>query len=131
MCNCKMSSNTMVREYYQRMYGISTLIEFFPKCKNGTAPISLNHEEFRMAIEQGLSLAICVEMFGMESTIDDTTESSLLPFLKVLQLKTQIKLATVKKFITTKQDQKCPAVFKKPPPPREHKKCEGHKDACT
>jgi hypothetical protein len=29
-------------------------------------------------------------------------------------------LATVKKFISTKQDQKHPVVFKKPPPPREH-----------
>jgi hypothetical protein len=34
-------------------------------------------------------------MFGMENTIDDTTESSLLSFLEVLELKTQIKLATV------------------------------------
>jgi hypothetical protein len=83
-----------------------------------------------MAIEQGLSPAICVEMFGMENTIDDTTDSSLLPFLEVLELKTHIKLATVKKFIITKQDQKCPEVFKKSSLPREHEKCEVHKDAC-
>jgi hypothetical protein len=119
-----------VRGYYERMYCISTLMEFFPKRKNGTAPTPLTHDEFKMAIEQGLSPAICVEMFGMENTIDDTTESSLLTFLEVLELKTQIKLATVKKYITTKQDQKRPAVFKKPPPPKEHTKCEGHKDAC-
>jgi hypothetical protein len=109
-----------VREYYERMYHISTLVEFFPKHENGTAPISLAHEEFKMAIEQCLSPAICVEMFGMEDTIDDIIESSLLPFLEVLELKTQIKLATVKKIITTKQDQECPAVFKKSPLPREH-----------
>jgi hypothetical protein len=66
-------------------------------------------------------------MFGMENTIDDTTESSLLPFLEVLELKTQIKLATVEKFITIKQDQKRPAVFKKPPSPREHKNSKGIK----
>jgi hypothetical protein len=66
-------------------------------------------------------------MFGMENTIDDTTESSQLPFLEVLELKTQIKSATVKKFITTKQDQKCSAVSKKPPPSREHKNAKGIK----
>jgi hypothetical protein len=130
MYNCKMSSNMTVREYYERMYRISTLMEFFPKRKIGTAPTPLTHEEFKMAIEQGLSPAICVEMFGMENTIDDTTESSLLPFLEVLELKTQIKLATVKNFITTKQDQKRPEVSNKTPLLREHKKCEGHKDAC-
>jgi hypothetical protein len=70
-------------------------MEFVPKRKNGTSPTSLNHGEFKMAIEQALSPAICVEMFGMENTIDDTTESSLLPFLEVLELKTQIKSATV------------------------------------
>jgi hypothetical protein len=43
-------------------------------------------------------------MFGMENTIDDTTESSPLPFLEVLELKTQIKLVTVEKFIITKQE---------------------------
>jgi hypothetical protein len=105
-------------------------LEFFCKRKNGTAPTPLTNEKFKMAIERGLSPAICVEMFGMENTIDDTTESSLLPFLEVLELKTQNKSATVKKFTTTKQDRKCPAVFKKPPTPREIKKCEGHKDAC-
>jgi hypothetical protein len=95
MHNCKTSSNMMVCEYYERMYRISTLKEFVPKCKIGTP---LNHEEFKMAIEQGLSPAICVEIFGMENIIDDTTESSLLPFLEVLELNTQIKLATVKKY---------------------------------
>jgi hypothetical protein len=53
-----------------------------------------------------------------------------LPFLEVSKLKTQIKLATIKKFITTKQDQKRSAVFKKPSPPRKHTKCKGHEDAC-
>jgi hypothetical protein len=130
MYNCKMSCIMTVRKYYERMYRISTLMEFLPKRKNGTAPTPLTHEECKMAIEQGLSPAIHVEMFGMESTIDDTTESTLLPFLEVLKLKTQIKSATVEKCITTKQDQKCTAVFKKPPPPREHTKCKGHKDAC-
>jgi hypothetical protein len=119
-----------VREYYEHIYRISTLMEFFPKRKNGTAPTSIIHKEFKMAIEQGLSPAICVQMFGMENTIDNTTESSLLPFLEVLELKTQIKLATIEKFITTKQDQKLPVVNKKVPINREHKKCKGHKDAC-
>jgi hypothetical protein len=90
MYNWKMSSDMTVREYYERMYRISTLMEFVPKRKNGTAPTLLTHEEFKMAIEQGLSPAICVEMFGAENTIDDTTESSLLPFLEILELKTQI-----------------------------------------
>jgi hypothetical protein len=125
-----MSTNMTVREYYKRMYCISTLMEFVPKRKNGTSPTSLNHGEFKMAIEQALSPAICVEMFGMENTIDDTTESSLLPFLEVLELKTQIKSATVETFITTKQDRKRPAVSNKTPLIREHKKCEGHKKAC-
>jgi hypothetical protein len=44
--------------------------------------------------------AICVEMFGMENTIDDTTELSLFPFVEVLELKTQIKLATIKNLLT-------------------------------
>jgi hypothetical protein len=79
-------------------------MEFFPKRKNGTAPTPLTHEEFMMAIEQGLSPAICVEMLGMKNTIDDTTESFPLPFLEVLERKTKIKSATVEKFITTKQD---------------------------
>jgi hypothetical protein len=48
MHNCKMSSNMMVREYYKRMYRIYTLKEFLPKCKNGTAPTSLTHEESKM-----------------------------------------------------------------------------------
>jgi hypothetical protein len=65
-----------------------------------------------------------------KNTIDDTTESSLLPFLEVLELETQIKLSIFEKFITTKQDQKRPAVYKKPPPPEENKRCKGHKDAC-
>jgi hypothetical protein len=125
-----MSTNMTVREYYERMCRISTLMECFPERKNGTAPTPLTHEEFKMAIEQCLSPAIRVEMFGMKNTIDDTTESSLLPILEVLELKTQIKSATVKKLITTKQDQKCPAVIKNSPPPREHKTCKGHKDAC-
>jgi hypothetical protein len=112
----------MVREYYECMYRMSTLMEFLPKRSNGTAPTLLTHEEFKMAIEQGLSPAIRVEMFGMENTIDDTTESSLLPFLEVLELKTQIKSATVEKCITTKQDQKRPAVSNKTPLLREHKK---------
>jgi hypothetical protein len=56
-------------------------MEFFPKSKNGTAPTPINHEELKMAIEQDLLPAICAEMFGMENTIDDTTESSLLPAL--------------------------------------------------
>jgi hypothetical protein len=103
---------------------------FFPKRKNGTAPTPLTHEEFKMALEQGLSPAICVEMFGMENTIDDTTKSSLLPFLEVLELNTQTKSATVENFITTKQNQKRPAVSTKTPLLRENKKCEGHKDAC-
>jgi hypothetical protein len=133
MYNCKMSTSMMVREYYERMYRISTLMEFFAKSKNGTVPtplVFITHEEFKMAIEQGLSPAIRVEMFGMENTIDDTTESSLLPFLEVLELKTQIKSATVEKDITTKQDQKRPAVSNKNPLLRENKKCKGHKDAC-
>jgi hypothetical protein len=125
-----MSTNMTVREYYECMYRISTLMEFFPKRQNGTAPTPLTHEECKMAIEQGLYPAICVEMFGMENTIDDTTESSLLPFLEVLELKTQIKSASVEKFITTKQDQKRPAVSNKNPLLRESKKCDGHKDAC-
>jgi hypothetical protein len=90
------------------------------KHKNGTTPTSLAHEEFIMASEQGMSPAICVEMFGMENVIDDTTEFSLLPFLEDLGLKTRINLATVKNLITTKQDQKCPAVSNKPSPPMEH-----------
>jgi hypothetical protein len=100
---------------------------FFPNGKNGTAPTTLTHEEYKMAIEQGLSPAICVDMFGMENTINDTTESFLLPFLEVLKLKNQIKSATVKKFITTKQDQKCPAVSDKTPLFREHKNAKGIK----
>jgi hypothetical protein len=129
MCNCKMSSNMTVCEYYEHMYCTSKLMEFSPKRKNGlpTAPTPLAHEEFKMAIEQGLSSTICAEMFRMENTKGDNTESSLLPFLEVLELKTQIKSATVEKFITTKQDQKRPAVFKKPSPPREHKNAKGIK----
>jgi hypothetical protein len=41
-------------------------------------------------------------MFGMEITIDETTESSVLSFLEVLELKTQIKLANGKKIIIAK-----------------------------
>jgi hypothetical protein len=63
----------------------------------------------------------------MENTIDDTTESSILPFIEVLEFKTQIKLATEEKFITTIHDQKHPAVFKKSPPPREHTISKGIK----
>jgi hypothetical protein len=127
MYNCKMSTNMTVREYYECMYRISTHMEFLSKSKNGPAPTPLTHEEFKMAIEQGLSPSIRVEMFGMENIIDDTTESSLLPFLEVLKLKTQIKSAIVEQCITTKQDQKRPAVSKKPPPLREHKNAKGMK----
>jgi hypothetical protein len=68
MYYCNMSTNMTIREYNERMYCISTLMEFFPKSKNGTAPTPLTHEEFKMAIEQGLSPAIRGEMFGMKNS---------------------------------------------------------------
>ena len=65
------------------MYHMFTLVEYFPKRKNGQSSTPFVKKEFKMAIEEELLPGLWLKVLGTESTIKEMPEMNVLLDLKV------------------------------------------------